>query len=805
MTNENPLVPRTGTELAESSGYPAAPPQQKPTNLFVLIHSLLRGRYPWAITLGLLGLMIGGVAGFVAKKPEYRASGYIHVKPVLPKILYQTEQNSIMPMFDQFMAGEVARINSRRVVEKAMGRIEWKSLGRGNTPESVAEFEESLRVDVPRGSALIQVSFRDRSPNAAMLAVQLVIEEYKDIYEKSDPNAETLSTLEDRRKYLDAELNGIEARILAQAKDFGSSSLQSVYAFKLAELNRVESQLRSAEIDLLLAGGPSGPSTAPGEPEVPSREQAVEALAKADRKMLELRSERDATDRKIRVDSTRLGANHREVVDARASLQAIDEDIQRRYQELDAEVASLPAMAIGAATPGLQKADQLRVNVAALKKLYADLKIETVALGQKNLEIEGLRNQAQEIRERLADTKNRQVALEVEQNVGGRLQFPSQVALPFRPENDKRIQLSVVGAMGLGGLGVGVIMLMGLLDRRMQHVNTATSRLHQIDRLLGVVPELPNDLADPEEASSAAYCVHHIRAMLQIRQRATGRKTFALTSPSPGDGKTSIAITVGMSLASSGCNTLLIDCDMEGAGLSSRMGRVARRPLGQVLLDMNLLGEAKLEEALRLSQSRGMLLGHAVVQLGYLTEQQVADALKRQGSAAPGLGDVLCGEPVERAITGTGYPMLSILPLGVPAGTHAGRLSPEALRRVLDRAASKFDIILLDCGPILGSVEAAIVAAEADSVVLVVSRGGDRTAAENGMNFLIHAGAEIEGIIFNRAQAADVAASAYHSSHSLRSARPVSSPAQPMNDSLAAKFHSAGARPAQDERPEGTQ
>jgi non-specific protein-tyrosine kinase len=356
-------------------------------------------------------------------------------------------------------------------------------------------------------------------------------------------------------------------------------------------------------------------------------------------------------------------------------------------------------------------------------------------------------------------------------NIGGRLEVISKGVVPTRPDKDRRIALSVVGGLGLAALGVGIVALIGFMDRRMHYIDSARSRLKRVDRMLGVLPELPNDLTDPTEAGEAAYCVHRIRAMLQIRQRSSGHKIYAVTSPAPGDGKTSLTITLGMSLASCGCRTLLVDCDMEGSGLTSRLGQAARRPLGQILLDEGAIGEAKLQDGLELARKTNIKLGKALRQLKHITEATLRQALRQQRNTAPGLGDVLAGGDAEQAVRSTGYPLLSILPLGAAAASHAGKLSPVAIRRLLDQLSANYDVVLLDCGPVLGSIEAAIVSAEVDSVILVVSRGGDRTAAEHAVNLLVSAGAEVEGIVFNRARATDVSGSVFSSSSSARSAR----------------------------------
>src|SRR5436305_1995952 len=51
------------------------------------IHRLLRGRYPLALFLGLLGAILGGAAGFFLPPVTYKSDGYIEIKPYMPSIL----------------------------------------------------------------------------------------------------------------------------------------------------------------------------------------------------------------------------------------------------------------------------------------------------------------------------------------------------------------------------------------------------------------------------------------------------------------------------------------------------------------------------------------------------------------------------------------------------------------------------------------------------------------------------------------------------------------------------------------------
>jgi polysaccharide biosynthesis transport protein len=215
--------------------------------------------------------------------------------------------------------------------------------------------------------------------------------------------------------------------------------------------------------------------------------------------------------------------------------------------------------------------------------------------------------------------------------------------------------------------------------------------------LLGILPDLPDRLSDPEQASIAAHCVHQIRTMLQINNHTHDRRVFAVTSAAPGDGKTSLTLALGLSYAACGTRTLLIDCDVVGAGLTTRMNVNVPEGVLEAIANRSLLE--------------------------YVRTTDVAD--------------------------------VAILPVGTGQGLHASTLSPAALRRLVDEARKHFDTILVDTGPILGSIEASLVCAAADSVVLTVSRGQQRPLVEKAIQHLNSIGAHLAGVVFNRAQASD--------------------------------------------------
>jgi Mrp family chromosome partitioning ATPase len=119
---------------------------------------------------------------------------------------------------------------------------------------------------------------------------------------------------------------------------------------------------------------------------------------------------------------------------------------------------------------------------------------------------------------------------------------------------------------------------------------------------------------------------------------------------------------------------------------------------------------------------------------------------------------------------------VSILPVGSSGQMHASTLSPQALRRLIQEAEQHFEVVLIDTGPILGSIEASLVTAAADAVILTVSRGQQRPMVERSLGHLAAIGARLAGVVFNRAQAQD-----FERSISGVSMRSVGMPGMPRN------------------------
>src|SRR6185312_11591601 len=303
----------------------------------------------------------------------------------------------------------------------------------------------------------------------------------------------------------------------------------------------------------------------------------------------------------------------------------------------------------------------LESAASALEKEIADQEAKIKEMNQRHASILKLQQVNNQLQAQVNTADQNIAKLQFQKAMGGQFKLVDEGSAP-QPAGDRRVVFAALGFVGGGAIPIGFLLLLGLANPRYRYsdeTNTETIGLN----LLGIMPDLPDRLSDPEQASIAAHCVHQIRTMLQISGGTEERRVFAVTSAAPGDGKTSLTLALGLSYAACGTRTLLIDCDLVGAGLTARMN--VNSPDGV----LEAIANRSLPE--------------------YVRSTDVSD--------------------------------VSILPVGAAQTLHASTLSPAALRRLIDEARKQYDTILIDTGPILGSIEASLVCAAADAVVLTVA------------------------------------------------------------------------------------
>jgi capsular exopolysaccharide synthesis family protein len=671
------------------------------------VQKLLRGRMALTATLAVLGALAGTTAGFLIPQKTYKSEGVLTVEPLLPTL------NAIgpaLPFFEKALRTVSLEAISTRTVEAALKRPEWKDKGGdGFSPEAVAGFKAGLKSEVIRDSKMIRVIFEHPDPQLAQAGMQALISAFMELQKDADPTSarEKLRVLGEIRNDLSFKKRGLTSRLKEAAQRAGTYDLSQEYNNKTSELNRQEAVLEKLRFDRMAAEGSiqqkKEQSTDAGSSPPIRRKQPLtpEQIAQYDKAMETMLLRAAATETELERLKVEYGSRH-------PGLRSKENDLRVQMNRINEYARKLNEQGVEVGV-GVGKSDDFArlITPDYLAKLreaemvqeeYVKLLRENRAeIGRNKNEIDQLTNELRIIEDDIKDATARYDRLSAELAVGtGQISVNSYGEVP-EVASDKRKQLAVVGFVLGGGLPVGLMLLLGLLDGRYRYSDDSADDTSGLT-LLGILPNLPDRLSDPTQASVAAHCVHQIRTMLQLHAAAAeDRKCYAVTSASSGDGKTSLTLALGLSFAASGSKTLLIDCDLIGAGLTGRL---------------NMAGPEGILEA--------------------ITHRSLMDYVRQ-----------------------TDITDLSILPVGLAGGHHAGMFSPGAMRRLIDEAKKHFEVILIDTGPVLGSIEATPVCASADGVVLAVSRGQQRPLVEKARAHLRSIGATIAGVVFNRAQARD--------------------------------------------------
>jgi capsular exopolysaccharide synthesis family protein len=206
-------------------------------------------------------------------------------------------------------------------------------------------------------------------------------------------------------------------------------------------------------------------------------------------------------------------------------------------------------------------------------------------------------------------------------------------------------------------------------------------------------------------ASQASEAYRAIRTSIFFKARETSAKIIQITSPTPGDGKSTTASNLATTIAQSGSRVLLLDADM-------------RKPTQQ-----NLFG---------------------------LENNQ-------------GLSSVIAGEADPNEIVQNVLPgYLSVVTSGPIPANPAELLTSARFAAVLEEYRDSYDYILIDTPPMLAVTDPSIVCTHADLVYLVMKiRNGVRTNSVRAKEIIDSMGIELGGVIINGLRRRDQKAYAY--------------------------------------------
>jgi capsular exopolysaccharide synthesis family protein len=679
------------------------------------VHNSLRGRYWIGLAVGAVLGGLGGWFGYWSQFPVYRGEGMIQIamnKPIVdPR---GGDSGGFLPNHEEYIQSQAMMITSRRVIEDAMKSREWEKTGLDPTDKRIAAMvAANLSVEHPSRTEIIKVYYTDRNDEVAKAVVNAVVLAYNSfaVARSQGEDMKRVRLLDERRVAIWNQIQVLERQILDAAQVYGSADLGTLVEAKLTEETKIESERNKAELALGMAKRKKDARGA-------INEFSENQVGMIDTFMRNLLMERDQIGSDIaRGKEMGLLPGNTKMKQLASLLESQQKKIDRymvEWRDLQMKLADDPTLTGTGIARVLQLSEKvLEGEVKSLTEKYEQLKKERTEIGRHMLKIQDLQRQREEAIKDKADIQTRMNVLAMESGMGGRVTVINPGDVSLTPFKDRRKMYGAAGALGGFGFPMALLVLVGLIDKRYRYSDEANDGVNNVP-LLGILPRLPDKLSDPEQAAVAAHCIHQIRIMLQVGPSPESRRVFMVTSASTGDGKTSLTMALGLSFAASGSKTLVIDCDMVGQGLTHR------------------------------------LKAHSV----------------------PGLIETLNLGTLRGHVRKTATKGLYILPIGSADAVHAGVLSPQSIKRLLAACREHFDVIVIDTGPILGSLEASVVAQEADGVILAVARGQHQPLVEKAIKHLRSVGATIFGIVFNRAEQRDFQRSVASASIRSASAKP---------------------------------
>jgi succinoglycan biosynthesis transport protein ExoP len=275
---------------------------------------------------------------------------------------------------------------------------------------------------------------------------------------------------------------------------------------------------------------------------------------------------------------------------------------------------------------------------------------------------------------------------------------PKALPRPVRPIVPLVLALALVsGCMA----GVMVAFVADGLDNSIRTIEELRETLDL--SLLGQVPEVRRQDAIPGQfglicetmpRSTWAESFRAIRTNVDVLCRRQDIRVLLISSPHPGDGKSTVSSNVAISLAQAGRTVLLIDADL-------------RKPTQAGI--RNLPGKMGLVQILR-------------------------DSL-----------------PIHRAVQATSVANLDLIASGPEISNPSELLSSPRMVAFLSEARASYDVVIIDSPPLLAVTDSAIVGNLVDGVMLVIRMGSlKRAEASRIKDQVARLGSVMLGMLINR-------------------------------------------------------
>ena len=344
--------------------------------------------------------------------------------------------------------------------------------------------------------------------------------------------------------------------------------------------------------------------------------------------------------------------------------------ISSKIKETDKQIAA-EVNAIRNSLKGAYEAALTQEN--EMKKHVEELREEVLDLQKKGIQYNILKREVETNRGLYNSLLQRYKEVDIASGSGTTNIFIADPAVlpvqPSEPNIPRVVFLSLVLGLACGG---GLAYLLEILDDRVR----APEELEQLSGIaaLGVIPavdaSMEEALRDPRSYLSEAH--RSLGTALQFSTEAGLPRSVSITSSGPGEGKSTTSVMIARHFASLGLKVLLVDGDL-------------RKP--------------SLHIKLRLDNTCGLS--------NYLTGNGVPPDLVQK----------------------TDNPNLAFMASGPLPPNAADLLGGNRIFSLVTLGSEVFDLIVVDCPPLMGLADAQLLASATAATVFVVGAGEQRESS----------------------------------------------------------------------------
>ena len=555
---------------------------------------------------------------------------------------------------------------------------------------------ENLKVTPIVGTDVLQISYTNKNPETAALAVNKLVELYieTDAINNSSSSSAAQTFIKKQLPQVEANLHQAEANLREFKSKNQIASLEEETSANISSITSVADRLD--EVNARLENINARYNRLQAQLNMTWQEaSAVSALSQSIGVQTTL-EQLQAVKLKLAQKRNFLSNNAPQII-------ALQEEEADLTQLLDQQIANT----LGASSPSLLE----KVNVLSLGELkqaqiaeFADLGLQKEGLEKEIVALTNTKNSYQQKSDTLPRLQEQQRELErrvqaaqstfqtllkksqdteiLEQQKIGNVRRVSDADVPEDPVSPrKKIIVASAGIMGMF-LGVAVAFLLDIRDKTIKDTQEI-KRLFPYP-LAGVIPDvnlidqeqqllLPNSsMAQLPELAIANMTLlpireayHNLQMDLNLLDSEVSQKVIVVTSAVAGEGKSSVSANLAVAQAQCGKKVLLIDGDL-------------RRPTQHLLWEVpNICG------------------------LGAILEQEMA-----------------WGDTLNKIM-----PNLDVITSGKIPKHPIALLNSSMMKALIISVADRYDCIIIDAPPVVGLADSKILGKLADGLLFVVRPG----------------------------------------------------------------------------------